>query len=516
MQDNVVIFDTTLRDGEQSPGATMNIKEKVEVALQLARLGVDVIEAGFPISSQGDFEAVQAIAREVEGPTICGLARANKPDVARAGEAIAPARRRRVHTFIATSDIHIEKKLRMTRATVREAAIEAVRLARTFTEDVEFSCEDASRSDWDYLVQVYQAAIEAGATTINVPDTVGYAVPEQYGALIRYLRENIRGVERAVVSVHCHNDLGMAVANSLAGVMQGARQIECTINGIGERAGNTSLEEVVMALRTRKDYYGLRTGIRTREIYRTSRLVSRITGIRVQPNKAIVGANAFAHEAGIHQDGVIKERRTYEIMKPEDVGWTGESMVMGKHSGSNAFGQRLFAMGFTHLNPEEIHRAFRRFKDLCDVKKDIYDEDIYAIVEDELAQGTPTYQLDALTVTTSTKGAPRAELTVGKGEETFGVVVEEGDGPIDALFKGLERLIDLNIRLLEYSLEAVTAGKDAQGRVNVRLEIQGREVRGQGVHTDITVASVNAYLNAVNRYLITKDAPIFSGAVTTP
>jgi 2-isopropylmalate synthase len=520
MQDKVVIFDTTLRDGEQSPGATMNIKEKLEVAQQLARLGVDVMEAGFPISSQGDFDAVNLIAREVgayeDGPVICGLARANKLDVTRCGEAIAPAKRRRVHTFIATSDIHIEKKLRMTKEAVIESAYEAVKLARTFTDDVEFSCEDASRTDPEYMVKVLTAAVEAGATTLNIPDTVGYAVPEQYGALIKYLREHVKGSEKCIFSVHCHNDLGMAVANSLAGVINGARQVECTINGIGERAGNTSMEEIVMAIRTRRDFFHLDTNIRTQEIYKSSRLISRITGMRVQPNKAIVGANAFAHEAGIHQDGMIKDRATYEIMLPEDVGWIGESMVMGKHSGRAAFKQRLFALGFTSLNPEELNRAFRRFKDLCDLKKEVYDEDIYAIVEDEISKETDTYQLEHMRVETSTNGTPKADITIKRGEESSSVTIDEGDGPIDALFKGLERLIPLRMRLLEYGLDAITAGKDAQGRVQVRLEIEGREVRGHGVHTDITVASVNAYLNAVNRYLITRDAPVFTGAIETP
>jgi len=516
MEERVVIFDTTLRDGEQSPGATMNIKEKLEVAHQLARLGVDIMEAGFPISSAGDFEAVNLIAKEVEGPVICGLARASKQDVTRAGEAIAPAKKRRIHTFIATSDIHIEKKLRSTREAVLKAAVEAVKLAKTFTDDVEFSCEDASRTDFDYMVEVFTAAIEAGATTINVPDTVGYAVPEQYGKLIADLKKKVRGAENVVISVHCHDDLGMAVANSLAGVMNGARQIECTINGIGERAGNASMEEIAMALRTRANYFGIETGLKIGEIYRTSRLVSRITGMRVQANKAIVGANAFAHEAGIHQDGMIKERRTYEIMKPEDVGWVGDSMVMGKHSGRNAFGQRLFALGFTALNPEEINRAFRRFKDLCDVKKDIYDEDIYAIVEEEISRETASYELDFMKITTSTKGEHKAEVKVGRGEDVFEASCDEGDGPVDALFKSLDKVVGLKLRLIEYGIDSITSGKDAQGRVNVRMDVEGREIRGQGVDPDILVASAKAYLNVVNRYLLTKDVAVFSGSVTTP
>lgn len=511
-ENRVVIFDTTLRDGEQSPGATMNIKEKLEVAHQLARLGVDVIEAGFPISSDGDFESVNLIAREAKGPTICGLARANKPDIVRAGESIGPADKGRIHTFIATSDIHMKKKLRMEPPAVIEAAYESVKLARSFTDDVEFSCEDASRSDWDFMCRVLEAAIEAGATTLNIPDTVGYAVPEQYRKLIAYLRENTKGIENCILSVHCHDDLGMAVANSLAGVQGGARQVECTINGIGERAGNASLEEIVMALRTRSDFFGLDTGIKATEIYRTSRMVSAITGMAVQANKAIVGANAFAHEAGIHQDGVIKDKQTYEIMKPDDVGWMGENMVMGKHSGRAAFRQKLFMLGFTNLNPEELNRAFERFKALCDAKKEVYDEDIYAIVEDEFSKSISDYKLDFLEVTSSTDGRPRADMKVSRGGELFEEAVDEGDGPIDAVFKGLESIVGLDIKLLDFGLTSVTAGKDAQGRVKVRLQIGGREIRGHGVATDIVIGAAEAYLNAVNRYLMTKDSAMFSGA----
>ncbi len=516
MKDRVIIFDTTLRDGEQSPGATMNIKEKLEVAHQLARLGIDVMEAGFPISSEGDFEAVHQIAREVGtldgAPVICGLARTQKPDIIRCGEAIAPAKRKRIHTFIATSDLHMEKKLRMTREQVLESTREAVTLARTFTDDVEFSCEDGSRTELDFMCEAVQIAVDAGATTINIPDTVGYAVPQDYSERIQYLMKHVKGIEKCVVSVHCHNDLGLAVANSLAGVMAGARQVECTINGIGERAGNASMEEIVMALRTRANYYGIGTAINTKEIYKTSRLVSRITGMRVQPNKAIVGANAFAHEAGIHQDGMLKERRTYEIMEPEHVGWVGESMVMGKHSGRNAFKQRLFALGFTSLNPEEINRAFKRFKDLCDRKKDIYDEDIYAIVEEELSKGADSYEIEYVKAVSSSDASPRAELKIRRGGESFEAVVEEGDGPIDALFKGLDKLIPLKINLLDYGIESLTSGKDAQGRVNVRMEIEGREMRGQGVDTDIIIASVKAYLSAVNRFLMVRDVAVFAGA----
>ncbi|MBM3336002.1 2-isopropylmalate synthase, partial [Candidatus Sumerlaeota bacterium] len=364
--ERVSIFDTTLRDGEQAPGFTMHKREKLAVAHQLARLGVDIMEAGFPIASPGDFDAVAAVAEEVKGPIICGLARTIEKDIEAAGRALAKAERRRIHTFIATSDIHVERKLRMSRDEVIARAVEAVKHARTFTDDVEFSCEDAGRTDWDYMCAVVEAAIEAGATTINIPDTVGYCTPWQFGECIRYIRQKTPNIRKAIISVHCHNDLGLAVANSLAGVLNGARQVECTINGIGERAGNASLEEVVMGLATRPDFYRCETAINTREIYRTSRLVSQATNVRVQPNKAIVGANAFAHEAGIHQDGVLKERTTYEIMTAESVGWTGESIVLGKHSGRHAFRKRLEAMGYSHLSPEQLEHAFNRFIELCD------------------------------------------------------------------------------------------------------------------------------------------------------
>ena len=381
MKDRVIIFDTTLRDGEQSPGATMNIKEKLEVAHQLARLGVDIMEAGFPISSEGDFEAVNAIAREVEGPTICGLARTQKPDIIRAGEALEPAKKRRIHTFIATSDIHMEKKLRMSREEVLESAFEAVKLARTFTDDVEFSCEDGSRTELDFMCQVVQQAVNAGATTINIPDTVGYATPEDYFNRIKYLRAHVKGIDDCVISVHCHNDLGLAVANSLAGVQAGARQIECTINGIGERAGNAAMEEIVMALRTRADYYDIGSKISTREIYKTSRLVSRMTGMRVQPNKAIVGANAFAHEAGIHQDGYLKEKSTYEIIDPKSVGVPEGKLVLGKHSGRHALKQRCESLGFT-LTKDELDIVYQRFTALADRKKGLLDEEIAGLIQE--------------------------------------------------------------------------------------------------------------------------------------
>jgi 2-isopropylmalate synthase len=505
LSDRVLIFDTTLRDGEQSPGATMNIKEKIEIARQLARLGVDIIEAGFPISSPGDFEAVRQIAIEVEGPVICGLARAMEKDIVRCGEAVtAGSRKGRIHTFIATSQIHLDKKLRMSREKVIETAFEAVKLAKSITPDVEFSCEDAGRSDWDYLVAVINAAVEAGATTINVPDTVGYANPWQIGECFAYLRKHVQGADRVVFSTHCHNDLGLAVANSLAAVLNGARQVECTINGIGERAGNASLEEIVMNLVTRKDFYGLTTGINTREIYRTSRLVSKITGIRVQRNKAIVGGNAFAHEAGIHQDGVLKERTTYEIMHAEDVGWTGESMVLGKHSGRHAFKKRLEALGYDRLSDEEINRAFARFKELCDKKKDIYDEDLFAIVEDEMSQAHETYSLDYVGFSSGSDTVPTATVRLRTGGEVV-MDASVGDGPIDAAFKAIQRITQVDAELQEYSLEAVTGGRDALGQVAVTLVGNGQTVRGRAASTDVLVASVKAYLNALNKLVAMRD-----------
>jgi 2-isopropylmalate synthase len=517
--DRVIIFDTTLRDGEQSPGATMNIHEKLEIARQLARLGVDVMEAGFPASSPGDFEAVAAIAKEIgnlpQGPVICALARTNPQDIRCAGEALEAARadRRRIHVFIATSKLHMEKKLRLDPEQVIEQTKAAVQLAGMFTHDVEFSCEDASRTDLDFMCRVVQVAVDAGATTINIPDTVGYALPQDYAERITYLREHVRGIEKCVISVHCHNDLGLAVANSLSGVMAGARQVECTINGIGERAGNASLEEVVMALRTRNIYFGgLQTGINTSEIYRTSQMVSRVTGMRVQPNKAIVGANAFAHEAGIHQDGMIKDRSTYEIMEPATVGWVGEGMVMGKHSGRNAFKQRLEALGFLTLNPDQINRVFSRFKGLCDAKKDIYDEDIYAIVEEELERTTESYELVSMQIISSTDDGPFAEVHLRRGEEPFAMKTADGAGPIDALFKCLQRIFGLKIELVEYGIDALSRSIDAQGRVIVRLRVEGRELRGHGTDTDILVASAKAYLSAMNRYFLTKDAAVFAGA----
>ena len=487
----VIIFDTTLRDGEQSPGFSMNLKEKLEGAQQLARVGVDVIEAGFPITSQGDFDAVCMIGGEVTGPRICGLARAVEKDVIRAGEALSGCSKSRIHTFIATSEVHREK---------------AVKLARTFTDDVEFSCEDAGRTDWGYMVDVLTAAIESGATTVNIPDTVGYCVPEQFGDCIRHVRDNTPGIGNCIISVHCHNDLGHAVANSLAGVRNGARQVECTINGIGERAGNTSLEEIAMMLKTRRDYFNLETGINTREIFRTSRLLTRITGIKVQPNKAVVGANAFAHEAGIHQDGMIKERTTYEIMHPEDVGWSGDSIVMGKHSGRNALAKRLGELGVVDIEIEELDRFYERFKGLCDLKKDVYDEDLLAIAEDELSRSSTAYKLVDLQIGSTLNGGPHVFVSVALNDDPPRESRNSnGDGLVDCLYRALDGVTDHTIKLLDYSIDSVTKGKDALGRVKVNMLVDGQEIRGIAVDTDVITASGRAYLNSINRYLVLKE-----------
>lgn len=500
MSDKVMIFDTTLRDGEQSPGCSMNTQEKMEVARQLARLGVDVIEAGFPIASPGDFESVKAIASEIEGPIICGLARALEKDIKRAGEAIAPARRGRIHTFIATSDVHVEKKLRMSREDVIRAAVNAVQYARTFTDDVEFSPEDAGRTGFEYMIEICLAAVEAGASTLNIPDTVGYCAPWQYGERIAALKAALPAGRQVVISTHCHNDLGMAVANALAGVLAGARQVECTINGIGERAGNCSLEEVVMNLRTRNDFYKADTTINTREIYRTSRLVSQVTSTRVQPNKAVVGANAFAHEAGIHQHGMLSDRTTYEIMRPEDVGWVGESLVMGKHSGRHAFVERIQELGFSSLSDEQINRAFDQFKVLCDQKKDVYDDDLVALIEDELDQAPVGYVLEDMEIESGLKKEPRCRVRLRKNGSTLDAE-SSGDGPVDAAYKAIEQALGIQARLVEYNIQAVTSGKDALGRVNVAIARDGVIARGSSSATDIIVASARAFLNAANRVL---------------
>lgn len=498
----IYIFDTTLRDGEQAPGCSLNHREKLEVARQLARLNVDVIEAGFPISSPGDFESVRAIAESVGvqpgAPIIAGLARARAKDIEACFEAVKGATRPRIHTFIATSPIHMEYKLRMKPERVLEVAVDMVRLAKSFVQDVEFSLEDAGRSDWGFMVEIATAVIEAGATTVNVPDTVGYCQPEQYGQQIRFLKEHCRNIEQAIISVHCHNDLGLAVANSLAGVLNGARQIECTINGLGERAGNTSLEEAVMNFRTRPDFYkGLDTKIISQEIYRTSRLVSEMTSQRVQSNKAIVGANAFAHEAGIHQDGMLKNALTYEIMTPESVGWSGEGMVMGKHSGSHAFKTRVEAMGYT-LTDEELASAFDRFKEVCDKKKEVYEDDLVALVDEVLFKGAATWELVSWDVSTSTGKKPKATITLRHmGQELTGTA--EGDGPVDACFLVIDQLTEDDLKLHSFTLDAVTEGGDALGRVTVVVEREGgRQVKGRAISTDIVLAAIKSFVNALN------------------
>ncbi|MCX7920261.1 MAG: 2-isopropylmalate synthase [bacterium] len=496
----IIIFDTTLRDGEQSPGASLNTKEKLQIARQLAKLGVDVIEAGFPISSPGDFEAVHLIAKSVQGPTIAGLARAHPADIDRCWEAVKPAKKPRIHTFIATSDIHIEKKLRKSKEEVIDIAVKAVKRAKGYTEDVEFSCEDAARTDKDYMCDVVEAVIDAGATTVNIPDTVGYSNPFEFGQLIKYIMENVPNIKNAILSVHCHNDLGLAVANSLAAILNGARQVECTINGIGERAGNASLEEIVMNLKTRQDFFKVTTGIKTEEIYRTSRLVSTLTGIPVQPNKAIVGSNAFAHEAGIHQDGVLKERLTYEIMTPESVGWKGTSMVMGKHSGRHAFKARLAELGYADLSEEQIQKAFERFKVLADKKKTIFDEDLIAIVEDEMAVFPETYVFDYLHVTSGTEITPTAKVRLLKSGKPI-TVEAKGDGPVDAAYIAIDKITKLKPELLKYGIKSITGGTDALGEVSVTLRAKGMTISGRGSSEDIIIASAKAYLNAINKVL---------------
>jgi len=500
-KDRLIIFDTTLRDGEQSPGASMTKDEKVRIAKALERLRVDVIEAGFPIASPGDFEAVKAVADTVRDSTICGLARALDKDIDRAGEALKHANSGRIHTFIATSPIHMENKLRMAPDQVLEQAVHAVQRARQFTDDVEFSPEDAGRSELDFLCRVLEAVIDAGARTLNIPDTVGYAVPHQFGSLIAQLRERIPNSDKAVFSVHCHNDLGLAVANSLAAVRNGARQVECTINGLGERAGNAALEEIVMAVRTRQDHFECDTGLDTTQIVSCSRLVSGITGFPVQPNKAIVGANAFAHESGIHQDGVLKHRETYEIMCAQDVGWTHNRMVLGKHSGRNAFRVRLAELGIGFQSEEELNDAFSRFKDLADKKHEIFDEDLQALVTDvKLDAANERVKLVSMRVCSETGETPRADVVLAvDGEEEPGAAI--GSGPVDATFRAIESIVNSGTTLKLYSVNAITSGTDAQGEVTVRLEKAGHIVNGAGADTDIVIASAKAYINAVNKIM---------------
>lgn len=497
MPRKIEIFDTTLRDGEQTPGISLNVKEKLEIARQLEKLSVDVIEAGFPIASNGDFNAVKAIAENVKGPVITGLARANFKDIDRAAEALKAAERPRIHTFIASSPIHMKYKLKMTEEQVLEAAVAAVKRAKSFVEDVEFSAEDASRSDVEFLCRLFSAAIKAGATVINIPDTVGYTTPGEFGQLIKTVIEKVSEIDKVKVSVHCHDDLGMAVANSLEAVIYGATQVECAVNGLGERAGNAALEEIVMALDTRKDFYQVEHGINTKQIYRTSKMVSTITGIFIQPNKAIVGTNAFAHESGIHQHGVLTEKSTYEIMTPQSIGLTTNTLVLGKHSGRHAFAERLKEMGY-ELSQDELNKAFERFKDLADRKKEISDLDIEAIVEDQVMKLPQHIELECFQVSTGNKAIATATVRVNVN----GKVIEEastGDGPIDAIYKALERACNMDCKLVDYSIRSVTAGKDALGEVTVRVEKDGRIFLGRGLSIDIIEASAMAYTNAMNK-----------------
>jgi 2-isopropylmalate synthase len=497
MAEVIKIFDTTLRDGEQSPGATMNVAEKVRIAEQLEKLNVDIIEAGFPISSEGDFEAVRAIARTIKRSGVAALARTNPKDIDRAWEAVKGAKFPCLHTFISTSNIHLKHQLKISKAEVIRIAAQSVARAIRHTPDVEFSAMDATRSDVEFLIAIFDAAIRAGATTINIPDTVGYAIPSEFGELIRTIRQKVRGVEKITLSVHCHNDLGLAVANSVAAIQNGARQVECTINGIGERAGNTSLEEVVMALRTRNDLLHFQTRLNPRHLFTTSRLVSKITGMVVQPNKAIVGANAFAHQSGIHQDGVLKEKLTYEIMTPESVGITKSSIVLGKLSGRHAFRERLKDLGY-RLSDSDLERAFSRFKQLADKKRDIFDEDIESIVVEEILRMPRRFKLVYINVVAGNVTVPTATVQM----EVDGKLLQEagfGDGPVDATFKTIKKITRTKSKLLQFAINAITSGTEAQGEVTVKLEEKGNTVIGQGADTDVIVASAKAYINALNK-----------------
>jgi 2-isopropylmalate synthase len=502
-ENKIWIFDTTLRDGEQSPGASMNLEEKVRLARQLEKLGVDIIEAGFPVASEGEFAAVKTIARDIKQAQVAALARANPADIDRAWEAIAKATRPRIHTFISSSDIHLKYQLKKTRSEVLKEAVAAVEHARQYTENVEFSPMDATRTDRQYLREMVTAVIAAGARTVNIPDTVGYGIPDEFGELIAYLMASVPNIDQAVISVHCHNDLGLAVANSLAAVKNGARQVECTINGIGERAGNAALEEIVMAVATRKDFFHLTTGIKTENLYPTSRLLTMITGIPVQPNKAIVGANAFAHESGIHQDGLLKEKSTYEIMTPQSVGISDSSLVLGKHSGRHSVSDRLKKLGYL-LNRDELNRVFARFKELADLKKEIFDEDLEIIVGEEVYQQQEYYRLVYINVVSGSQAIPTATMQM----EIGGRLVQDagfGVGPVDATFAAIRKITDTNYQLLKYAVNAITGGTDAQGEAMVQLRYNGRIIVGKGAHPDVIVASAKAYINALNRLRFIKE-----------
>ncbi|MCS7231029.1 MAG: 2-isopropylmalate synthase [Elusimicrobiota bacterium] len=515
MKEKIYIFDTTLRDGEQSPGASLTPKEKLEIALQLERLNVDVIEAGFPIASLGDFEAVSLIAKNVKKTIIAALARAKKIDIETAASALKFAKRARIHTFIATSDIHIKYKLKMSREEVLKTAVEAVKYARKFTDDVEFSCEDAARSDVEFMCKVIEEVIKAGATVINIPDTVGYSIPEEFGSLVNHIRNTVPNIDKCILSVHCHNDLGLAVANSISAIINGARQVECTINGIGERAGNASLEEIVMIIKTKKNYELLKnfyTDINTKEIYPTSRLVSNLTGIVVQPNKAIVGKNAFRHEAGIHQDGVLKQRQTYEIISPKDVGVPSSELVLGKHSGRHALEKRLSELGY-RINKKLLNKIFIKFKNLADKKKYIFDEDIIAIVNEELGKEKQQLELKYFHISSGSGIIPTATVEIAiisDSKQKLFKEVECGDGPVDAAYKAIDKILLklLNFKnppkLVDYQLKAISSGKDAQGEVVVKLEYDGELFTGRGISTDIIEASIKSYISCWNNLLIRK------------
>jgi len=502
-EEKVIIFDTTLRDGEQSPGASLSVTEKLEIAQQLALLGVDVIEAGFPVSSPAQFESTQLVARRVHGPVIAALARANEKDITEAAKAVKPAKRKRIHTFIATSPIHMKHKLKKSGRQVLKMAVDSVRLAGSLVKDVEFSPEDACRSEMSFLVEVLEAVIEAGATTLNIPDTVGYILPYEYGHIIAELKEKVPGMDKCVISTHCHNDLGMAVANSLAGVRNGARQVECAVNGMGERAGNAALEEVVMAIHTRADFFsasrGMRliTSINTRQIHRTSQLVSQLTGFVIQPNKAIVGANAFAHEAGVHVDGILKDRTTYEIMTPRTIGLGGSRMVMGRHTGRHGFAVRCKELGF-NLTEAEIEHAYQMFLGIADKKKEVFDEDIAAIISDETRTVEPVYELKYLHVACGTGTLPTASVIINVRNRVRQAAAC-GDGPIDAAYEAIRQATGLSPKLENYSIRAVTGGKEALGEASVRVSSRGRSFLGRGVSTDIIEASAKAYVDAINR-----------------
>jgi 2-isopropylmalate synthase len=499
--EKIIVFDTTLRDGEQSPGASLNKNEKLEIARQLAVLGVDVIEAGFPISSPGDFDAVKTVARTVKGPIICALARAIEKDIDAAYNSVKFSSRPRIHVFLATSKIHMKYKLKKAEGEILRLAVSSVRYAKNKCPDIEFSPEDASRTEKEFLHRVVEAVIEAGAATVNIPDTVGYTTPFEFASIIKGIKENVPNIDRCIISVHCHNDLGLSVANSLAAVLNGARQVECTVNGLGERAGNASLEEIVMAIKTRHDIFkGVHTDINTKEIYKTSRLVSKLTGMPVQPNKAIVGGNAFAHESGIHQDGVLKERITYEIMKPEDVGYEETKLVLGKHSGRHAFGERLKKLGL-EVNKEQLDKAFERFKVLADKKKEIFDEDLETIVDEEISRIPEEFRLDHFYISSGDRVKPTATISLKRHSKIL-EASSSGDGPVDACYKAIDKITGMIGKLMDYQIRSVTGGKDALGEVSVKILSKGKVVSGRGASTDIIEASIKAYLGAVNKLVI--------------